>query len=275
MLRDFIHPTRYFLLVCLQFLFFFAKAQSATNLTAVKDTAKVKLDFVKVFYGEVDSLWRIVFSLESKAGNINGKLNYVDRGVEIPITGKMDKLGNLSINGFDKTKNEKININGKFIAQNKITGSWYLNAGTPIKHRFYLNENSSPYDAIIKNLIMEKGELISGVYSYKVLRINQFRLDLRGTVSVEKISASKFRFKINVFKYYEKISNPDVAEDCEGEIEGIAYLDSLGIGHFSDSDCGELKFNFLINAIDIDESECNFYHGLSCGFFGVYHKNKK
>lgn len=263
------------LFASLQLFVLFAKAQPAKGQVSSKDTTKVKLDFNKVYQGEIDSLWRVVIIIESKEGVVNGKVNYVDYSNEIQIKGKIDKLGNINITGFDSIKNEKISISGKFVSKEKIIGLWILNAGIPIKHRFFLNEIMVSYDVVLKNIINEKKESFPGFYSYKNLVIDKYRLDLRGSIEIEKISEYKFKFKIYIYKYYEKISNPDIADDCEGELEGVGNLDSLGIGYFSDEECGQIKFHFLKNAIDISESECDFYHGLSCGFSGIYYRNKK
>ncbi len=58
---------------------------------------------------------------------------------------------------------------------------------------------------------------------------------------------------------------------CTGDIFGMTAVHN-GVATYATEDCAELKFEFAENTVTISETDCGFYHGLSCSFDGVYQK---
>ena len=61
---------------------------------------------------------------------------------------------------------------------------------------------------------------------------------------------------------------------CTGEVEGKANWVRPGVAEFSDESC-KLTFAFTANRVRVTEGPDCGYHGVACGFEGVYRRARR
>jgi hypothetical protein len=228
---------------------------AATDKTST-ETKTVQLDFVRTFEGKINNKYDVVMKLTSNAGQISGKYFYTTIGKDIVVRGDLNNDGRVTLVEYDSKENQIGFFEGTMVNDSKIEGKWNK-ANESSSAPFVLIETTAQYESLQDQAVESKFEKISGQYEYS----NEYS---DGSAQISYLGNRRFRFDINVSS----------GEACSGQVEGEAAFDDAGVGKFSDEGCRSLTFKFIGNKLIIEESDCDYYHGVRCGFYGDYLKRK-
>lgn len=138
---------------------------------------KPNFDFIKTYAGKIDNKYPLHLKLKSENGKINGQYFYDKLGVDIQIKGVITKDSLVTLNEFDKKGNQTGLWTGKFINENKISGTWSKPNGNSVKD-FTLILTSDNFEIVKKNT-KEKTSLKKEkiIYTKKILHGKWWAID--------------------------------------------------------------------------------------------------
>lgn len=220
-------------------------------------TRKHPIDFIKTYEGTININLKIIIKLVVNNGNVTGKYFYKNVGKDMALKGTFTEDGKLQIQEINHLNTVTGEFNGTAENPNKITGFW-KNTSTNESMPFELLATNTAYEQIQKMVTDEKSQGITGIYK---ISTDTPDLSMESSAIIKYLGDNKFSFDLTV-----------ATPDCNGKIEGIAKINNLGVGEFSNNSCKSILFKFVNSKqLIIEESDCQ-WHGAGCQFAGTYTK---
>lgn len=214
-------------------------------------------DFIKTFAGKIDNKYPLHMKLNSETGKINGTYFYNKVGTDIEIKGTISNDSTLTLNEFDEKGNQTGIWNGKFVNENKISGSWSKPNGDSSKS-FTLILTSDNYESSNKSISDTKYSKYNGTYNSP---FNDGGIAF-GQLIIKYTENNEIEFDISTAHQ----------TGCSGKLKGSAKINSNGVAKYRGQGCDNLTFQFKNNTVNVTEKNCE-HHGMRCYFSGEYIKS--